>query len=62
MPTIYTFNSPPNHRKFNKARQVRTQYKAVLNELVGDSTAESKAKFLKPITTQDVGIKCVKIT
>ena len=60
VPTVFAFNSPPKRRKLSEARQA----KAVVNELLGDSTGESaEAESIEPIiTTRDIGVQCGKIT
>ena len=64
MPTVFACNSPPKRRKLSEATQAKTQHKAVVNELLGDSTGESAdAEFIEPIiTTRDIGVQCGKIT
>ena len=52
VPTVFAFNSPPKRRKLSEVRQAKAQNKAVVNELLGDSTGESAgAEFLQPIIT-----------
>ena len=52
VPTVFPFNSPPKRRKLSEARQANAQHKAVVNELLCDSTGESaKAEFIEPIIT-----------
>ena len=64
VPSVFAFNSPSKRRKLSEARQAKAQHKAVVNELLGDSTGESaEAEFIEPIiTTQDIGVQCGKIT
>ena len=64
VPTVFAFNSPPKHRKLSEARQAKAQHKAVVNELLDNSTGESaEAEFIEPIiTTRDIGVQCGKIT
>ena len=64
VPTVFAFNSPPMRRKLSEARQAKAQHKAVVNELLGDSTGESaEAEFIEPIIiTRDIDVQCGKIT
>ena len=59
VPTVFAFNSPPKRRKLSEVRQAKAQNKAIVNELLGDSTGESaEAEFLEPIiTTRDIGVQ-----
>ena len=61
--TVLAFNSPPKHRKLSEARLGKAKHKAVVTELLGEKESDStKAEYLKPVTTRDVGIQCGKIT
>ena len=63
VPIVFAFNSPPKQRKLSEARLARAEHKAVVGELLGERDPDSsEAEFLEPVTTQDVGIQCGKIT
>ena len=63
VPTVFAFNSPPKRRKLSEARLSRAELKAVVDELLAEKEPDSsEAEFLEPVTTQDVGIQCGKIT
>ena len=55
--TVFAFNSPLKCRKLSEARLARAEHKAVVTELLGEKVSDStKAVFLKPVTTQDIGM------
>ena len=63
VPTVFAFNLPPKRRKLSEARLSRAEHKAVVGELLAEKEPDSsKAEFLEPVTTRDVGIQCGKIT
>ena len=63
VPTVLAFNSPPKCRTLSEARLAGVEHKAVVGELLGEKEPNSnEAEFLKPVTTQDTGIQCGKIT
>ena len=62
--TIFTFNSPPKRKKLSEVRQAKAQHRAIVGELFdkGVVADSSNHEPVHPVTTQDIGIQCNKIT
>ena len=63
VPTVFALNSPPKCRRLSEPGLARDIHKAAVTEILDEKKSDStKAAFLEPVTTLDVGIQCNKIT